>query len=102
MYGKHAFLPRENIFMILSYQSHIKQMEPLVVVGYAVRYPQEAASVEQFWDVLMAARESSTPAPKDRLNSTAFYHPDPNHGGTVRTPTHMFVTKMTRLTIPRH
>ncbi|KAL4890686.1 hypothetical protein BDV59DRAFT_194827 [Aspergillus ambiguus] len=57
-------------------------MEPLAIIGYAVRYPQDAENVDSFWDLLMSARETKSPFPKDRINAMAFYHPDPNHGGT--------------------
>lgn len=58
-------------------------MDSLAVIGYAVRYPQEATDSVRFWDFLLKARESSTAFPEDRVNQKAFYHPDPDHGGTV-------------------
>ncbi|KAF9887261.1 hypothetical protein FE257_010389 [Aspergillus nanangensis] len=62
-----------------------RDTDPAVVVGYAVRYPQDATDAESFWEFLLQARESSTAFPPDRINSNAFYHPDPDHGGTFHT-----------------
>lgn len=58
--------------------------EPVAIIGMAMRAADEATDVEAFWDFLLRARQASRPIPEDRLNPNAFYHPDPNHGGTVR------------------
>ena len=59
-------------------------MAPLAIIGFAARYAQEAYDAEKFWDFLLNARQSTTAFPEDRFNADAFYHPDPEHGGTVR------------------
>lgn len=59
-------------------------LEPIAVVGLATRFPQEAASTECLWELLLQARSTWSPIPKERFNAEAFYHPDPEHGGTVR------------------
>ncbi|KAI9931732.1 hypothetical protein MW887_010311 [Aspergillus wentii] len=56
---------------------------PLAVIGLAARFSQEATTPEAFWEFLLRARQSTTSFPPDRLNQNAFYHPDPDHGGTV-------------------
>ncbi|KAI2965763.1 hypothetical protein CBS147324_7858 [Aspergillus niger] len=58
-------------------------MDSLAVIGYAVRYPQDASDSVRFWDFLLKAREASTAFPEGRINQKAFYHPDPDHGGTI-------------------
>ncbi|KAI2940983.1 hypothetical protein CBS63078_564 [Aspergillus niger] len=58
-------------------------MDSLAVIGYALRYPQDASDSVRFWDFLLKAREASTAFPEDRINQKAFYHPDPDHGGTI-------------------
>ena len=58
-------------------------LEPIAVVGLATRFPQEAQTTEALWEVLLQARSTWSPIPKERFNSEAFYHPDPEHGGTV-------------------
>ena len=58
-------------------------MEPLAVVGMAFRGPQEATDTEKLWDFLLRARQAMAPFPPERINADAFWHPDPEHGGTV-------------------
>lgn len=58
--------------------------EPIAIVGMAARFPQEAASVEDLWTFLLQARQAMTEFPSDRINGYAHYHPDAEHGGTVR------------------
>lgn len=58
-------------------------LEPIAVVGLATRFPQQATSTESLWELLLQARSTWSPIPKERFNAEAFYHPDPEHGGTV-------------------
>ncbi|PLN76124.1 iterative type I polyketide synthase [Aspergillus taichungensis] len=57
-------------------------MEPLAVVGMAFRGPQETTDTERLWDFLLRARQAMAPFPPERMNADAFWHPDPEHGGT--------------------
>lgn len=59
-------------------------MAPLAIIGFSARYAQEASTPEKFWEFLLRGRQSTTPIPKDRFNADAYYHPDHDHGGTVR------------------
>ncbi|KAJ5310606.1 uncharacterized protein N7443_003067 [Penicillium atrosanguineum] len=56
-------------------------LEPIAVVGLATRVPQ-ATSTESLWEILLQARSTWSSIPKERFNAAAFYHPDPEHGGT--------------------
>lgn len=58
--------------------------EPLVIVGMASRFPQEGDNNENFWNLLMEGRSAMTPFPKEKIDMDGHYHPDPEHGGTVR------------------
>lgn len=58
-------------------------LEPIAVVGLATRVPQ-ATSTESLWEILLQARSTWSSIPKERFNAAAFYHTDPEHGGTVR------------------
>lgn len=58
-------------------------LEPIAIVGLATRFPQ-AASTESLWEILLQARSTWSSIPRERFNAGAFYHPDPEHGGTVR------------------
>ncbi|KAJ5730275.1 Acyl transferase/acyl hydrolase/lysophospholipase [Penicillium malachiteum] len=57
-------------------------VESIAVVGLATRFPQEATTTEALWELLLQARSTWSPIPKERFNASAFYHPDPEHGGT--------------------
>ncbi|KAJ6103160.1 hypothetical protein N7486_005587 [Penicillium sp. IBT 16267x] len=57
-------------------------VEPIAVIGLATRFPQEATTTEALWELLLQARSTWSPIPKERFNADAFYHPDPEHGGT--------------------
>lgn len=75
-------------------------LEPIAIVGLATRFPQQATTTESLWELLLQARSTWSSIPKERFNSDAFYHPDPEHGGTVSNiramPTK--ITMNTRLT----
>ena len=58
-------------------------VEAIAVVGLATRFPQEATTTEDLWQILLQARSTWSTIPKERFNADAFYHPDPEHGGTV-------------------
>lgn len=58
-------------------------LEPIAIVGLATRFPQQATTTESLWELLLQARSTWSSIPKERFNSDAFYHPDPEHGGTV-------------------
>lgn len=58
-------------------------VEPIAIIGIAARFAKDAVSVEGLWDILLESRSTWSPIPKERFNSEAFYHPDPEHGGTV-------------------
>lgn len=50
--------------------------EPLAIVGLGLRYPGDATSAKDFWEMLMERRCASTKFPSDRLNVDAHHHPD--------------------------
>ncbi|KAI9711735.1 MAG: Type I Iterative PKS [Bogoriella megaspora] len=51
-------------------------LEPIAVIGYSFKFPQEAVTPEGFWDLLANARCVSTEFPEARINARAYYHPD--------------------------
>ena len=57
--------------------------EPLVVIGLACRFPQDAKNVESLWECLLQGRSMATRIPKEKYNSDGFYHPDPERGGSI-------------------
>jgi len=73
-----------------SYQAHPKdhdaeedKLEPIAVIGLALRFPQDATSPQAFWDMLLEGRSAMTEVPKDRWNIDAFYHPNPDRHDSV-------------------
>lgn len=51
-------------------------LEPLAIVGFAFKYPQDANSQEGFWKVLSERRCLMTEWPEDRIRLDAFYYKD--------------------------
>lgn len=61
----------------------LQDPEPIAIIGLAMRAADEATDTEAFWDFLLRARQAARPIPEDRFSSKGFYHPDPDHKGTV-------------------
>ncbi|KAI2715325.1 hypothetical protein CBS147332_4979 [Penicillium roqueforti] len=57
-------------------------LEPIAIIGLATHFPKQATTTEGLWELLLQARSTWSSIPKERFNSDAFYHPDPEHGGT--------------------
>jgi acyl transferase domain-containing protein len=57
--------------------------EPLAIIGLACRFPQDATNIEGLWKCLLAGRSMATRIPKEKINTDGFYHPDPEHGGSI-------------------
>lgn len=51
-------------------------LEPIAVIGYSFKFPQDATTPKGFWDMLEHGRCASTEFPSDRINAKAFFHPD--------------------------
>ena len=59
------------------------KVEPIAVIGFSLRFPQDAVSADSFWRMMMEGRCAMTEIPEDRMNSSGFYHPDSNRPDTV-------------------
>ena len=59
------------------------RLEPIAVIGFSLTFPGDATSAGSFWSMLMEGRCVSTEWPKDRLNGSALYHPDPERLDSV-------------------
>lgn len=71
---------REQIEAILAQDG----IEPMAIVGMAVRYPGEASTLSGFWDMISHSRTAHSDVPADRWNSDVWYHPNADRKGTVR------------------
>lgn len=58
-------------------------LEPIAIVGFSLKFSQEATTPEAFWKMLMKKRCFMTEWPKERLNVDAFYHPNSSQSDTV-------------------
>ena len=58
-------------------------MEDIAIIGFSLRFPQDAVSPESFWDMLVEGRSAATEVPASRFNIDAFYHPDPDRLASV-------------------
>lgn len=59
------------------------QLEPIAVVGVALKFPQDATSPAGFWKMMEEKRCAMTEWPSDRINLNAFYHTDNERRDTV-------------------
>ncbi|PYH98982.1 hypothetical protein BO71DRAFT_455222 [Aspergillus ellipticus CBS 707.79] len=61
-----------------------EKLEPIAVIGMAVKFPQDASSQESFWQMLLCGKSAMTEVvAKNRVNIDAYYHPDKDHIGTM-------------------
>ena len=62
------------------------KLEPIAVVGLALKFPGDATSPEAFWSMIMEKKCASKDYPPDRMNVDAFYHPDFKKPNKVHLP----------------
>jgi acyl transferase domain-containing protein len=67
----------------LSLEAAEDKLEPVAIIGFSLKFPQDATNPEAFWKMLVEARSAMTEIPKDRFNIDAYYHPDSEKPGTV-------------------
>ncbi|KAL8704316.1 MAG: hypothetical protein Q9201_002502 [Fulgogasparrea decipioides] len=58
-------------------------VEPIAIIGMDLKFPGDASSAENFFEMLKQGRSALSDVPKDRYNLDAFYHPDQERPGTV-------------------
>ncbi|XQQ07868.1 MAG: beta-ketoacyl synthase N-terminal-like domain-containing protein [Leptolyngbya sp. IPPAS B-1204] len=59
------------------------QQEPIAIVGMGCRFPGNVENPADFWQLLQAQQDAITEVPNDRWDLSKYYHPDPNHPGTM-------------------
>ena len=57
--------------------------EPLAIIGIGCRYPGEANSPEELWDLICAKTDALGPIPADRWDSDALYAPEWRRAGKI-------------------
>ncbi|KAG9235749.1 phenolpthiocerol synthesis polyketide synthase ppsA [Amylocarpus encephaloides] len=60
--------------------------EAIAVIGFGLKFPQQASTPAAFWDLLLRGRSARTQVPSDRYNAEAFYRYG-DHGNGVKTGT---------------
>ena len=60
--------------------------EPIAIIGFSLRFPQDATSPQTFWKMLMEKRNVMTDVPTDRFNVDAFYRSGKRKPGVVSGP----------------
>jgi phthiocerol/phenolphthiocerol synthesis type-I polyketide synthase C len=68
--------------------------EPIAIVGMACRYPGNANTPEQFWDLLISEHEGLEEVPASRWNIDDYYDPDPAIFGKMQTRRGGFVSRV--------
>lgn len=58
-----------------------EKMMPIAIVGMSCRLPGNVASPAEFWELCARARSGYSEIPKERFNTSSFYHPNPGKAG---------------------
>ncbi len=59
------------------------KLMPIAIVGMGCRFPQDATSPENLYDMILRKQWARSDIPSDRFNVDAFYHPDSDRNGMV-------------------
>jgi acyl transferase domain-containing protein len=59
---------------------------PIAIVGMSCRFPGDATDPNKLWDLCQSGRNAWSKIPESRFDGEAWYHPDRDHVGTVRSP----------------
>ncbi|KAF5852136.1 hypothetical protein GGP41_000920 [Bipolaris sorokiniana] len=58
--------------------------EPIAVVGFGFKFPQDVTNAESLWKLLIERRSTMTEIPKNRWNIDGFYKENGHRPGTVK------------------
>ncbi|KAA8624680.1 Polyketide synthase modules [Pyrenophora tritici-repentis] len=59
-------------------------VEPIAIVGFGFKFPQDITNTESLWKLLMERRSTMTEIPKNRWNIDGFYKEHGHRPGTVK------------------
>ncbi len=69
-----------------------RQQEPIAIVSMSCRFPGNAHTPEDFWELLVTGVDTVSELPADRgWDLEGLYHPDPEHQGTTYTRSGSFL-----------
>ncbi|KAJ0413227.1 hypothetical protein BJY00DRAFT_319996 [Aspergillus carlsbadensis] len=63
--------------------TRLDSLEPIAVIGMALKFPQDATCTEGLWQMLIEGKSTVTEIPMNRMNIDAYFSPDPGHKGTM-------------------
>ncbi|MBF0428041.1 MAG: amino acid adenylation domain-containing protein [Magnetococcales bacterium] len=69
--------------------------EPIAIIGTSCRFPGNADTPEQFWELLKNGTDAIREVPPDRWNAQAWYDPNPDNPGTINTRFGGFIEELT-------
>ncbi|KPA18699.1 thioester reductase [Candidatus Magnetomorum sp. HK-1] len=75
----------EHIKELMNEINFLKQNEPIAIIGMACRFPGDATTPEEFWNMLEKCTDAVTVIPEDRWDADAYYDPDPEAPGKMYT-----------------
>lgn len=58
-------------------------IEPIAVIGFALKAPGDAITADAFWDMLVEGRSGASEFPSDRINVEAFSQKGIHRSGDV-------------------
>ena len=56
---------------------------PIAVIGLAGRFPGDATTPQALWEMCCHGKSAWSEIPEDRMNASAYFHPDPSKSGCV-------------------
>ncbi|KAK8016173.1 hypothetical protein PG993_014362 [Apiospora rasikravindrae] len=59
------------------------KMEPIAVVGMGCRFPGDATSPDNLWNMLKQGESAWSTFPADRVNIASYFHPSGNRQGSI-------------------
>ncbi|KAE8851971.1 hypothetical protein HRS9122_02258 [Pyrenophora teres f. teres] len=59
-------------------------VEPIAIIGFGFKFPQDITNAESLWKLLMERRSTMTEIPKNRWNIDGFYKENGHRPGTVK------------------
>jgi len=79
-----AYLAGEEQSLLLQRKT-MPDNDGIAIIGMACRFPGQADSTDQFWQLLLANRDAISEVPESRWDAQSYYDPDPTQPGKMNT-----------------